>query len=218
MRRSLLRLMVVAVMAAIVALAVAAPIASGQTSPQGQNLGNLTEDWWNWAVSTNPSPLQGSYKGGEQCDGTFVDGVFFLSGSASGKAVKRTCTVPANTPILFPVVNVVCIEDPAVPESTASLKECAENYIDTALEGGTTYATLDGQDLEIKRLESGAFTWILPENNAFGLPAGSYEATSDGLWVYLPQGLEPGTYTLEFGGEFPNAGFKQNNTYNLTVE
>jgi hypothetical protein len=96
---------IVMAISVLLALIVAAPIASGQSSSQSQTIGKLTGDWWNWAVSTNPSPLEGSYTGGTQCDGSFVDGVFFLGGSQTKKAVKRTCTVPANTPILFPVVN-----------------------------------------------------------------------------------------------------------------
>ena len=54
---------IVLALSVILALVVAAPIASGQSSSQGknlgkgQNLGKLTGDWWNWAVSTNPSPV-----------------------------------------------------------------------------------------------------------------------------------------------------------------
>jgi hypothetical protein len=216
---------IVIALSVILALALAAPIASGQTSSQGQNLGKLTGEWWNWAVSTNPSPLEGSYKGGTQCDGNFVDGVFFLGGSTTSKAVKRTCTVPAGTPILFPVVNVVCSEAPTVPTDggfTGDPKpytKCSKDFLDTVLEGSTTFATLDGQNLEIQRLESGPFTWTFPtRSDVFpSIPPGSYEAAASGLWVYLPQGLEPGTYTLTFGGTYPNVGFEQTITYTLTV-
>jgi hypothetical protein len=80
-----------------------------------------------------------------------------------------------------------------------------------------TYATLDGEDLKIRRLATGPFTLILPEDNIFGLPAGPYEhrAISDGLWVYLPQGLEPGDYTVQFGGDLGD--FSVNITYELIV-
>src|SRR5215208_1828998 len=98
------------VLSVILALVVAAPIASGQTSSQGQGLEKLTAEWWNWATSINPSPLEGSYNGGDQCEGEYVEGVFFLAGSVGTDPVERTCTVPADTPIFFPVVNVVCSE------------------------------------------------------------------------------------------------------------
>jgi len=214
------------VLSVILARVVAAPIASGKSSSQSQNLGKLTGDWWNWAVSTSPSPLEGSYKGGTQCDGNFVDGVFFLGGSTTSKAVKRTCTVPANTPILFPVVNAVCSAAPAVQQPNGTFTgdpkpytKCSQDFLDQILLNGTTFATLNGQSLEIQRLESGPFTWTFPSpSNIFpSVPPGSYDAAANGLWVCLPQGLEPGTYTLQFGGTFPNVGFEQDITYNLTA-
>jgi hypothetical protein len=223
---------IVMAISVILALMVAAPVASGQTSSQSQTVGKLTGDWWNWAVSMDPSPLEGSYKGGEQANGDFVDGVFFLGGSTTTKAVKRTATVPADTPILFPVVNAVCSEAPTVPQEDGTFTgdpkpytKCSKDFLDYILAGGsTTYATLDGQNLEIQRLESGPFTWTFPEDIPLGsnvfasVPPGSYDAAASGLWVYLPQGLSAGEYTLKFGGSFPNVGFQQDITYVLVVE
>jgi hypothetical protein len=217
---------IVLALSVILALVVAAPIASGQSSSQSQTIGKLTGDWWNWAASTNPSPLEGSYKGGTQCDGSFVDGVFFLGGSTTTKAVKRTCTVPSNTPILFPVVNTACSAAPTVqqPDGTFTgdpkpYTKCSKDLLDLIVLNSTTFATLNGQNLEIQRLESGPFTFTIPSpSNIFPtIPPGSYDAAASGFWVYLPQGLEPGTYTLHWGGTFPNVGFKQDITYNLTV-
>jgi hypothetical protein len=209
---------IVMTISVILALVVAAPMASGQTaSPSQTNLGALTASWWDWAM-TEPSPLEGSYTDGEQCDGTFVEGVFFLAGSTTGQPVERTCTVPADTPILFPVVNVVCSRAFIPPDPTPYTR-CARDFLNNViLPDSTTYARLDGQDLEIQRVASGTFQWTIEsDNNPFGLQAGTYPAASDGLWVYLPQGLSAGEYTLEFGGKFPTAGFRQKITYNLIV-
>src|SRR5918994_3223764 len=105
-----MRRIVVIALSVILALVVAIPMASGKPaptekkpSPPGQlkkNLPDLTAEWWNWAISTNPSPLEGSYTdtdpdGSIKCDGNFVDGVFFLSGSLATDPETRTCTVPA---------------------------------------------------------------------------------------------------------------------------
>ena len=211
----------------LLALIVAAPIASGQSSSQSQTVGKLTGDWWNWAVSTNPSPLEGNYKGGTLCDGSFVDGVFFLGGSTTTKAVKRTCTVPSNTPILFPIVNTACGAAPTIdPDGDGTFtgdpkpyNKCANDILDQIVLNSTTFATLNGQPLEIQRLESGPFTFTVPSpsNLLPTVPPGSYDSAASGYWVYLPQGLEPGTYTLHWGGTFPNVGFKQDITYKLTV-
>jgi hypothetical protein len=73
--------------------------------------------------------------------------------------------------------------------------------------------------LEITRIASGSFVWKLEsDNNPFGLLAdGVYDAASDGLWVYLRKGVPQGECEIEFGGDFPNVGFRQKITYNLEV-
>jgi hypothetical protein len=60
-------------------------------------------------------------------------------------------------------------------------------------------------------MASGSFVWKLgSDSNPFGLPAdGAYDAASDGLWVYLWQSLPQGACEIEFGGGFPNVGFRQ---------
>jgi hypothetical protein len=201
----------------ILALVVTAPMATAQSSEE-PSLAELTALWWNWAV-LNPSPLQGSYEGGEQCEGEFVEGVFFLAGT-SGSTAERTCTVPADTPLLFPVFNVACSEAFTRPPDPTPYTECAEELVDEGLEdGGTLEAELDGQDLDIQRIASGSFEWTIPSNrNPFKLKAGTYDAASDGYWVYLEQGLPEGEYTLTFGGSFFKGAFEPKTTYHLIVE
>jgi hypothetical protein len=265
-RNTVVKRAIVVAISVILALVVAAPIASGQSSSQGknlgkgQNLGKLTGDWYNWAVSRNPSPVFGPdlahpVYSEAQCDGNFVDGVFFLAGSLTSDPVTRTCTVPANTPILFPIVNYGCSAAPTVPVLDENgdpvldengnptftgdpkpYNKCSQDVIDQLVFQSTTFATLNGQnlDLEIQRLESGPFTLTVPSNGQDPpsdyvptVPPGSYKSAASGLWVYLPQGLEPGTNTLHWGGTFPNVDtdpstdgvqpFKQDITYILTA-
>ena len=221
---------IVVAISVLLALVVAAPIASGQSSSQGknlgkgQNLGKLTGDWWNWAVSTTPSPVN---EGGDPCGGNFVDGVFFLAGSFAPDPVTRTCTVPANTPILFPVVNYACSAAPTIdPDGDGTFtgdpkpyNKCSQDVIDYfVLHSTNVFATLNGeQPLEIQRLESGPFTFTVPSAGSEIVPhapPGSYKSWASGFWVYLPQGLEPGTYILHWS---VRGGFTQDITYNLTV-
>jgi hypothetical protein len=207
----------------VLALAMAAPIASGQTAPQRQDLKALTEAWWTWATAV-PSPLIGDYSSPDpQCEGEFVDGVFFLAGAQGGNAT-RTCTVPADTALFFPVINsFTTAEEPNYPWGP-------HKFVAKALANGETYATLDGEDLKMQRIATGPFTLILPEDNIFDCPQCDppvdlggpypYPAVSDGLWVYLPQGLKPGEYTLKFGGTSVRANgqpFRVDVTYNLIV-
>jgi hypothetical protein len=218
------RRIIVMSLSAIMALVVAIPIASAQETT---NLANLTAQWWNWGFSTSPSPLEGSYTGGTQCEGQYVDGVFFLAGAGGSEPVDRTCTVPADTPILFPVSNVICsaawdskkYADPR-PLDTG----CAEPYTsDTIDPPSKWYATLDGQDLEQQRIASGLFQWtIASQKNPFGLKKGTFEAASDGLWVYLEEGLTAGEHTIVFAGTHKRTPFGSFEgarvTYHLTVQ
>jgi hypothetical protein len=230
------RRIVVIVLSVILALVVAMPMVSGKPttteqkpSPPPGQLKKLTAEWSNWAFSTSPSPLEGSYTGGTQCEGEYVEGVFFLAGAAFGSppTVERTCTVPADTPILFPVFNVVCSAafDPLqeVDDPKPYHKKCAKPFIDDFADPPSTFlATLNGQDLTLQRIASGQFWWTIPiEDAPFGVPTGTYRAASDGLWVYLEEGLAPGEHTIVFKGSFkdtPGGDFEGTEvTYHLTA-
>src|SRR5215203_6307250 len=200
-RNTVVKRAIVVAISVILALVVAAPIASGKSSSQSQNLGQLTAEWWNWAISTNPSPLEGSYKGGAQCNGEYVEGVFFLSGSLATDPETRTCTVPAHTPILFSPFNYLCSEVLGDPEPLDTA--CATPTTDAVIDPSSSfYARVDGKDANQQRIASGLFQWTIPVHNSLGLPAGTYESAQDGLWVYLENGLTTGQHTVQFGGTF----------------
>jgi hypothetical protein len=238
-RKTVVKRAILLAISVLLALVVAAPMvagqsSSGQSSSQRQNLGQLTGDWWNWAIQ-DPSPLVGSYTdtdpdtdGSIRCDGNFVDGVFFLAGALAGPppSVERTCTVPAKTPILFPSSNVICSEaftghQPA-PDPQPYDTACATpNTDDVVNPPSSFFARVDGKDAKQVRIASGIFQWTIPSNNPLGLTAGTYPAASDGLWVYLNSGLNEGNHTVEFGGHYevtPFGTFEGTTvTYNLTA-
>jgi hypothetical protein len=205
-RNTVVKRAIVVAISVILALVVAAPIASGKSSSQSQNLGQLTAEWWNWAVSTNPSPLEGSYKGGAQCNGEYVEGVFFLAGSLDTDPEKRTCTVPANTPILFSPFGYLCSDVFGDPEPLDTA--CATPTTDATIDPPSRfYARVDGKDANQQRIASGLFQWTIPERNFLELTPGTYEAAQDGLWVYLENGLKPGKHKIVFGGRFEDTPF-----------
>jgi hypothetical protein len=59
---------------------------------------------------------------------------------------------------------------------------------------------------------------IPTDDNAQGLPAGSSKSATEGLWVYLPDGLARGNYTIEFGGSYFGGFLVLDITYNLKVK
>jgi hypothetical protein len=215
-RNTVVKRAIVIALSVILALVVAAPIASGQSSSQSQNLGQLTADFWNWSAATSPSPVEGSYKGGAQCNGEYVKGVIFLAGSFDGPiTVERTCTVPANTPILFSPFNYLCGEAPTVeqPDGTFTgdpkpYTKCAKATIDGVIDSPSSfYARVDGKDANQQRIASGLFQWTIPVDKPFldFIPPGTYESAQDGLWVYLENGLNKGQHTFQFGGTFTDS-------------
>ncbi|KNB54224.1 hypothetical protein AC230_03610 [Streptomyces caatingaensis] len=96
--------------------------------------------------------------------------VWFLAGTHGGPA-RRQCTLPAGTPIAFPLVNL-----------TASKGDC-DTFMGSA--GGS--ATLDGKALDPERLDGTPVKGRGPG------------ALACGLWVRMDP-LPPGTHTLSFKG------------------
>ena len=231
------RMMVVA-LGAVLALAVAMPVAFGQAG-QGSTghgtTGELAAAWWRWAGSkpVPKNPLLGEYSGGPKCNGRPVSDTpggadwWFLAGTIDGSEVERACTVPAGSRLFFPVANVVfLITEPEEDEEFA--RAAVNGFVDGVLTDPdlSLSVTVDGKEV-LRRADSPLFTASLPEDNIFGLEAGGYEGVADGLWAKVPP-LAKGKHTVRFELSAPNVdtnpdepgeeGFEQDNTYRLTVK
>jgi hypothetical protein len=218
------RLMVMA-LSVVIALVMAAPMALGQVEQSASTAvraGQLAAAQWQWALEKPipKNPLLGEYSGGPKCDGKPVSNTvgktWFLSGTLDGSAVTRTCTAPADTQIFFPVLDVVIIKSEP-NETEEQLRQQANDYMEGVLADPnlSTFATVDGKNVQIRRIESPLFAFTVPNNGL--LSPGEYEGVADGLWVLLPS-LSRGKHTIHFGGSAPSAGATQDNTYVLTVK
>jgi hypothetical protein len=236
------RRIIVIALSVILALMVAAPMASGQVGygSAGQSqVGKLGAAWWQWAgapvTAKNPVVDSYSYKtdvGAIKCNGSNPSGAWFLAGTADGSKVKRKCTAPANTKIFFPVFSFVCGPAWSDPENTErELRAKCNSLIDTALDKVTPYARVDGKNVRMVRADTPAFYATVPlaPDNPFGVVGGKSISVADGLWVLLPEGLSQGKHKVAFGGTFTNPFFNpsdpdssptlsQNNTYKLKVK
>jgi hypothetical protein len=220
------------VMAVLLALAVAAPIALGKDSKASGKAGDLDAAWWSWAVSTpkSESPLVGSYTDGPQCDGQPVTNTkgkqWFLAGSPaqlsedggtiiSGSGAKRTCTVPTGTKIFFPIVNNLCAT-PVDADNPEDLVTCAKTLTDDMVEDGSYYVKVDGKDVSAKSIVNAASSPYTinfyddpngDDDNVFGEFGylGKQTAASAGLYVAL-EPLPKGDHTIEWGGIFDYDG------------
>jgi len=236
----------------LLALALATPVALAQVvhapSPKASGpTAALAAAWTQWAYSKpvdEDSPLIGSYEGEPRCDGTPVSPTqaetWFLAGTTNGDPVVRTCTMPADTQLFFPVVSSLAFPF-FTGENRKNQRELAIAFID-AVENDPDFSmsvTVDGTEVEsdqIVRATSPVFTLTLPEENVFDcpqcdppfdVPGDEYKhASADGLWVTLPP-LLPGEHEIHFEMDAPNLdldpntpgpeGFSQDNTYILTV-
>ena len=185
--------------------------------------------WWQWDFSI-PVPSNPTFDTtGHNCQvQQFQDSipVFFLAGIATGEPVTRTCTVPSDTPLFFPIINAECsnVEPPPFFGDTPGKRlACAQKIID-GVGIGTLKATIDGVDvagLKDFRFASPDFAFTMPaQNNILGLPGvTSGRSRSDGYWLMFKL-LSPGTHVLHFEGRFVSGvgkGFSQDVTYILTI-
>jgi hypothetical protein len=218
------------IMAILLALVVATPVAFaqvGQGSKASGKAAELAADWFVWALGkpTDVNPTQGEYTGGPKCDGQPLSDTtgrtWFLAGTFGQSEVTRNCTAPVGTKFFFPVVNSFCAE-PLGTSTEEQLRQCATAFIPEVLADPnlSISVTVDGKEIEsnrIVRADSPLFTFTLPKDNIFGEPKiGVYEGVGDGLWVTLPP-LSKGEHTIHIEVSAPSVDFSQDVTYNLDV-
>jgi hypothetical protein len=211
----------------ITALALLVPLLMSQSaaaapgSPsEGASLSELTARWWQWDLAI-PVPANPSFDmPGANCDIQQSARAFFLAGSAAFEPVTRTCSLPSDTPILVPLINVECSDVEAPPFFGATVRErrdCARAIIDD-VGRDTLVLVVDGRSLasEIERVQSTPFRFSMPaDQNILGLPGVTGgRAASDGYWALLP-GLAEGQYTLHFEAKYFEVA--QDVTYVLNV-
>lgn len=199
--------------------------------PDSRNA-ELTADWWQWdfqipnAVNPNLDPT------GTYCVVGQWGPIFYLSGGGPGP-ISRTCTVPAGKTLFFPIINVECssIEPPPYQGRTdAERTACVQSWMNGLVRSSLKLtirstdagpaANVNVPHLENYALRSPTFTFVLPPDNQFGVPAGTAAyAMSDGIWVMAR--LAPGRYTVHFEGKMLPPGAPGENdqdvTYYLTV-
>ncbi|MEA2783129.1 MAG: hypothetical protein QOK29_4673 [Rhodospirillaceae bacterium] len=148
---------------------------------------------------------------------------WFLAGVgvAGGGTAKRTCPIPEDKVLYFPVVNNVNINAPNVcgqgPQNdpVAKLRDLSRAATDAAT---NLLVEVDGKAIRnLQRVRSRVFEVALPEDNVFdqfcSVPAGVYSpAVDDGFYVAL-QPLETGNHTLHIHSDNPT----QDVFYQLTV-
>jgi len=198
---------------------------------------DLAREWLRWAMITPHSTSPIGDETGEYCNLNQAGQgePWFLAGTYGGPA-ERHCTIPAHTPLFFPLVNRWCIatEQQAI-DAFGSMDDYliwAKDYQATGRDH-TCGLTLrvDGEDLldDTEALDFELYVNILEpfaveldDDNFAGVAGGVYDSTLiDGHWALFKK-LEPGDHVLEFGAEIcdePNlVSWETSVTYYLHVE
>ena len=191
----------------------------------GMTYGDWSAAWWQWILSipAQTNPLNDAT--GTNCAASQSSGpVFFLVGSFVGP-VTRTCAVPVDKAIFFPIINAECSTAEPAPfygDNEVQLRICAGGFGD-ALDVGSLKVTVDGKkmhSLNDHRAQSPVFNFTLPIDDLLGVDATAGSSVSDGYYVMIKP-LKPGNHTIHFEGACsvgsPCEGYSQDVTYNLTV-
>jgi hypothetical protein len=159
---------------------------------------DLQARWWTWALSTPRERNPVADPTGQFCAQSQPKDVWFFAGTFGGKA-DRKCEVPPGRPLAGPAVNLYA----------ADAADC-ERFMATA-KGSVT---LDGQIVELRRVDPVEVTFDVAPGNVIGERAGRVAAKACGLWAWLPP-LAGGEHELRVEGE--SADFSTSAVYRLTV-
>lgn len=147
--------------------------------------------------------------------------VWYLAGTFNSGSAERTCTVPANTALFFPVANLfLSAEAPTYAETVTKVQASWDTHFVSAS------ATIDGvavANLSSYYVVSPNFDLVLPDNNIFGrkVPAGTYSPSAAVGEHLLVAPLPAGPHEIHMHAVFqdPRTGKQQviDVMYHLTV-
>jgi hypothetical protein len=172
-----------------------------------------------WTLSLPAAIHPAADPTGERCGLGQAGPVFFLVQAGDEDAIERTCTVPAGTALLLPLLDASCttVEPPPFfGGDEAELRACTEALFAAPAE---LSAVVDGvaiPDLERYRVQSDLFTVALPAGNWLEVEPPVTQRVAEGYWLLLAP-LPVGEHELRFGGGFPASDFSSEVTYHLIV-
>lgn len=123
--------------------------------------------------------------------------IYMLPGEHSSVAPDRHITIPANKPIMMPVLwSIVSTYSPVVGESF--IQNASAFFAKDP--PSRLFATLDNKPLPIVTITTPVFRLNIPSNNAFEMEGGGDAwVVSSGYWVFLNP-LSLGNHTLTYVG------------------
>ena len=172
-----------------------------EPTPEARSPEDLAVEWWQWAVQRPAGEDPVSDMTGSRCTQDQPQHVFFLAGT-SGKPAKRRCDVPADRPLFFPVINVLCPVDVGVDGCAKTMRK------------SEVAAEVDGKPVDTRWIVSQRFDPGTHPDSQFARVG---DATVAAGHYALVDPLSPGRHTVEFAGIAPD-GFAVAVRYRLQVD
>jgi hypothetical protein len=133
--------------------------------------------------------------------------IVLVAGTLGGASAPRTCTIPAGSTVLLPVINIFfALTEPPPVETIGLARHETKAFVDAA----TASATLDGAAVAPRRIRSSRF---MLDATALGLPE-RLPATSDGYWLVFT--AEPGVHRVTTSGASGD-DFETSTSYTFNV-
>ncbi|MGU7773319.1 hypothetical protein ACV229_24465 [Burkholderia sp. MR1-5-21] len=221
----------------------------------GNTYGEWSVAWWQFyfQIPAGPNhPFSANTPDNACHNGNLSDGsqpagpVYFLAGvfAPTSSPVIRYCTVPAGSPILFPVINAelsnleiannpseAVLNNPSGADLRAAVFQLFQGFAPASgskrafPKSSTMNVSLDGVSINFLdhfRFESPVFSFATPVpisnfvfySNINSPPGGTPISVSDGFWIAIKP-LRVGQHTLSFSAGGPGG---INNLYYLTVK
>jgi hypothetical protein len=208
------------------------PVVTQDTEAGEHAYRELTQSWLEWAMALPWSTGPITDETGDQCALGQEGRVWYLAGTPGG-AVERSCTIPRNKYLYFPLLNLWSIPRPHLVDTDEELANFVAFFTELFPERREAVCSLtlrlDGEDLLGDTEEIDAETWVallepfeieVNDDNFVENPESYMGGTYPAALLLRP--LEPGDHVLEFGGaecdENGDVDFEVSAVYNLFVE
>lgn len=164
------------------------------TAYYGHTYGEWSAAWWQWMLGQGFGPF-GDQSGANCADGQ-DQAVWFLAGGPFPPAVERDCTIPANTPIFFPVANMAYLPtNQAHNDNVTSGRQITGNFMDKLLRKRTFRVEIDGAVIDHEQLKQ--YRVASPAFEAVYFGASYDRIVADGVYLLL-EPLTTGPHTIRF--------------------
>ncbi len=203
------------------ALAVETYIVQRDEHVENLRQSQLANEWWQWAASmpSEQSPVRDLT--GENCGVNQQGLIWNLAGGFGNSKIVRTCAVPSDRYIFFPVINMLVNAQPGSSTTCEDVKAAAARNNDRFVYIRVSINGVQITNTERLRVASQDCFDPFARNSALKSADSRLIGATDGYWVLL-RPLPEGKYALEFSAFYTNPDVEfgdmvQNITYDLEI-